>query len=85
MLYDIPGLRKQISKMEQQAEESEKKRLDSIKSENILKNEYTAACHQLGIKGKHLRAELADKLKELPELQEKVRFIVFNLRLKYQF
>lgn len=72
MQYDIPGLKKQISKMEQSAEEAEKKRLDSIKSENILKNEHTAACQQLGIKGQHLRAELADKLKELPELQNRV-------------
>lgn len=70
--YEIPNLRKQISQFERLSEESAKKVLDSVKSENILKNEYSTACQQLGIKGDNIKVELTEKLKDLPELQSQV-------------
>lgn len=70
--YEIPNVRKQISQFEKLSEESIRKSQDSVKSENILKSEYTTACHQLGIKGDKIKAELTDKLKDLPELQSQV-------------
>lgn len=70
--YEIPNVRKQITQFEKLSEEAAKKSQDSIKSENILKSEYSTACQQLGIKGDKIKLELTDKLKDLPELQSQV-------------
>lgn len=70
--YEIPNVRKQISQFEKLAEEALRKSQDSVKSENILRNEYSTACRQLGIKGERIKAELTEKLKDLPELQAQV-------------
>jgi CDK5 regulatory subunit-associated protein 3 len=66
--YEIPGLRKQISKFEQLSEESEKKTSDLVRSQHNLQTEFNAICSQLGIKGDNVRDELIEKLKELPAL-----------------
>lgn len=70
--YEIPNIRKQITQLERLGEESLKKSVDAVKSENILRNEYNTACQQLGIKGDKIKAELVEKLKDLPKLQEDV-------------
>lgn len=70
--YEITNVRKQITQFEKLSEEASKKSQDSSKSENILKNEYSTSCQQLGIKGDRIKAELTDKLKDLPELQSQV-------------
>lgn len=70
--YEIPNVRKQISQFEKLSEEAIKKSQDSVKSENILKAEYSTACQQLGIKGENIKIELTEKLKDLPELQSQV-------------
>lgn len=78
--YEIPGLKKSISKFEQMGDEAEKKIHDSIKSENILRNEFNASCQQFGIKGENIKEELIEKIKELPELQEKVTKMIPDLK-----
>lgn len=70
--YEIPNVRKQITQFEKLSEEALKKSQDSIKSENILKSEYNTGCQQLGIKGDNIKAELTERLKDLPELQLQV-------------
>lgn len=70
--YEIPSVRKQIAQFEKLSEEAAKKAQDSVKSENILKGEYSIACQQLGIKGDRIKAEVTEKLKDLPELQAEV-------------
>lgn len=70
--YEIPNVRKQISQFEKLSEEALKKSQDSIKSESILKSEYNTGCQQLGIKGDNIKAELTERLKDLPELQSQV-------------
>lgn len=70
--YEIPNVRKQISVFQKLSEEASKKSQDSLKSENILKAEYSMACQQLGIKGEKIKVELTEKLKDLPELQSQV-------------
>ena len=70
--YEIPNVRKQTSQFEKMSEEATKKSQDSVKSENILKNEYAQGCQQLGIKGENLKTELTEKLKDLPKLQSVV-------------
>lgn len=70
--YEIPNVRKQISQFEKLSEEALKKSQDSIKSESILKSEYNTGCQQLGIKGDNIKAELTERLKDLPGLQLQV-------------
>uniref|UniRef100_U5EMN2 Putative cdk5 activator-binding protein n=1 Tax=Corethrella appendiculata TaxID=1370023 RepID=U5EMN2_9DIPT len=78
--FEIPGLRKQISKFEQLSDEAEKKIKDLKKSAIILRNEHQALCQQLGIKGENVRAELLVKLNDLPQLLENVAKCVPILR-----
>lgn len=70
--YEIPGIKKQIQKFEQLHEDAEKKINDLRKSENIITNERLQLCQQLGIEGKSIKKELVQKLKELPEIHDKV-------------
>lgn len=70
--YEIPSVRKQSALFEKLSEEAAKKSQDSVKSENILRNEYSTMCQQLGIKGDNIKAELTEKLNDLPELQSQV-------------
>lgn len=70
--YEIPSVRKQITQFEKLSEEATKKSQDAVKSENILRSEYTTGCQQLGIKGEKIKLELTERLKDLPELQAEV-------------
>lgn len=78
--YEVPGLKKQITKLEQLSEETEKKIQDLIKSENILKTEHAQLCQQLGIQGDNVRKELLNKLDDLPEMYKKVASYVPALK-----
>lgn len=54
-------------------QELEKKETEYKKSENIAHTEYNTLCKQLGITGySAVRRELMDKVKELPEIYQKV-------------
>ncbi|GBP65621.1 CDK5 regulatory subunit-associated protein 3 [Eumeta japonica] len=70
--YEIPGLKKQIAKEEQLASECEKKIADCKKSEASIKAEFAATCKQLGIQGDKIKKELVERLKELPEIYDKI-------------
>lgn len=77
--YEIPSLKKQITKFEQLSAESEKKILDLAKSENILKAEHLLLCQQLGIKGDKIRRELVERLDELPKIYQRIAWEVSSL------
>lgn len=68
--YEIPSLKKQVQKLEQTQAESEKKIKDYSKTEVAALKEFNTACEQLGIKGKNIKAELLELLKELPKIYE---------------
>lgn len=70
--YEIPSARKQMTTLEKLSNEALTKSQDAVKSENILKNEFNAACQQLGIKGENIKQELVEKIKDLPEMQDKI-------------
>lgn len=70
--YEIPNIKKQITQLEKMSDDSLKKSVDAVKSEHILRNEYNSACQHLGIKGEKIKAELVEKLKDLPKLQDEV-------------
>lgn len=65
-------MKKQIQKFEQLNEETDKKILDMLKSESIIRNEHLVLCQQLGIPGKNIKVELLEKLQELPEINKKI-------------
>ncbi|XP_050304864.1 CDK5 regulatory subunit-associated protein 3 [Anthonomus grandis grandis] len=77
--YEIPGLKKQVQKLEQLQLESEKKIKDCSKSEAVSQKEFNTACEQLGIKGNNIKSELLELLKELPkiyeEMSEKIKIV----------
>ncbi|CAH2085801.1 unnamed protein product [Euphydryas editha] len=70
--YEIPGLKKQIAKEEQLQVECEKKHGDYLKNEASSKIEFLTLCKQLGIKGDKIKRELVERLKELPEIYDKI-------------
>ncbi|KYN40920.1 CDK5RAP3-like protein, partial [Trachymyrmex septentrionalis] len=71
--YEVPSIKKQIQKLEQLLAELEKKESEYKKSENIAHMEYNMLCKQLGVTSYNtVRRELIDKVKELPEIYQKV-------------
>ncbi|KYN03614.1 CDK5RAP3-like protein [Cyphomyrmex costatus] len=71
--YEISSIKKQIQKLEQLLTELEKKEAEYKKSENIAHMEYNVLCKQLGITDySTIRQELMDKVKELPEIYQKI-------------
>ncbi|XP_016979554.2 CDK5RAP3-like protein [Drosophila rhopaloa] len=69
--YEIPGVRKQMAKLEQQTDESQKRAHDMNKPESQLLAEHAALLEQLGVKGDNLHAEFVEVLAGLPELYTK--------------
>lgn len=50
----------------------EKKEAEFKKLENAVRSEFNLLCKQLGICGHQIKQELAEKVKELPEIYEKI-------------
>ncbi|XP_023305440.2 CDK5RAP3-like protein [Lucilia cuprina] len=69
--YEVPNVRKQMTKLEQQSEESLKRSQDLNKPETQLLAEHAALLQQLGVKGDNLREEFTQVLLSLPELYAK--------------
>uniref|UniRef100_A0A6B2E8D6 Putative cdk5 activator-binding protein n=1 Tax=Phlebotomus kandelakii TaxID=1109342 RepID=A0A6B2E8D6_9DIPT len=70
--FEIPSLKKQITKFEQLSEEASKKSKDMAKSQNAIRAEFNTLCQQLGIKGEKIREELKEKLEELPRMYDQI-------------
>lgn len=66
--FEVPSLRKQITRLEQAQVDCEKKIKEYTKSENLALNEFNASCKQLGIAGKDIKKELVDLLADLPRI-----------------
>uniref|UniRef100_A0A1B0GNA4 Uncharacterized protein n=1 Tax=Phlebotomus papatasi TaxID=29031 RepID=A0A1B0GNA4_PHLPP len=77
--FEIPSLKKQIAKFEQLSEESTKKAKDMSKSQNAIRSEFNTLCQQLGIKGEKIRAELKEKVEQLPKLYDEIASKVSSL------
>ncbi|SPP74842.1 CDK5RAP3-like protein [Drosophila guanche] len=69
--FEIPGVRKQMTKLEQLTDESLKRAQDLHKPEGQLLSEHAALLEQLGVKGENLHAEFLEVLAGLPELYTK--------------
>ncbi|XP_037948240.1 CDK5RAP3-like protein [Teleopsis dalmanni] len=69
--YEIPGLKKQMIKLEQQADECLKRIQDLAKPETQIQAEHTALLQQLGVKGLNLQEEFINVLNTLSEIYQK--------------
>ncbi|EDW01320.1 CDK5RAP3-like protein [Drosophila grimshawi] len=69
--YEIPGVRKQMIKLEQQTDECLKRANDMHKPEAQLLAEHAALLEQLGVKGENLHAEFVEVLGGLQNLYAK--------------
>nr|SVE85551.1 EOG090X07S9 [Daphnia pulicaria] len=70
--YEIPGIKKSITKCEQVQHESEKKENECVKNAQDFRDKYKSLSNQLGIEGKNIKNELADLLCSLPEMYKDV-------------
>nr|CAH0110589.1 unnamed protein product [Daphnia galeata] len=70
--YEIPGIKKSISKYEQVQHESEKKENECVKNAQDFRDKYKSLSNQLGIEGKNIKSELADLLHSLPDMYKEV-------------
>ena len=50
----------------------EKKEADYKKSENLANSEFNSICKKLGITGNQMKKELAERVKELPDIYQSV-------------
>ncbi|XP_036331698.1 CDK5RAP3-like protein [Rhagoletis pomonella] len=66
--YEVPGIRKQMTKLEQQSDECLKRVQDLGKPETQLLAEHAALLQQLGIKGENLREEFLQVMGNLPDM-----------------
>ncbi|KHJ86591.1 hypothetical protein OESDEN_13652 [Oesophagostomum dentatum] len=78
--YEIPGLKKQISKAEQTLADSVKKEKDYLKQAEDGKKLYEKELQRIGIQGHVLRAELLALAADLPSFFSKITDDVIHLK-----
>ncbi|XP_034234687.1 CDK5 regulatory subunit-associated protein 3 [Thrips palmi] len=77
--YEVPGIRKQISKCEQMQNECERRETELKKQENSALKEFNVSCQKLGIKGKSIKKELVERCQELPTVYKEMALALPSL------
>ncbi|XP_037073782.1 CDK5 regulatory subunit-associated protein 3-like [Pollicipes pollicipes] len=70
--YEIPGIKKQIAKLEQAQTDCDKREQDYIRNAKSMRDQYDASCRQLGLQGHKLKTEILHLLDELPQVYAQV-------------
>ncbi|XP_071507330.1 CDK5 regulatory subunit-associated protein 3-like [Diadema antillarum] len=70
--FEIPSLKKQVTKCQQSQAECVKKEKDYGESSSAAREDYKQACKQLGIKGEKIRSELLELVSELPKTYQSI-------------
>jgi len=65
--YEVPALRKQITKCQQTQKECTRKEAECLSSAAELRKQYATSCQQIGIEGLKIKTELAGLVKDLPQ------------------
>ncbi|XP_055320971.1 CDK5RAP3-like protein [Sitodiplosis mosellana] len=77
--FELPSVKKQITKFDQLIDEALKKIQDQTATETVLNAQRAALCQKLGIKGENLRDEFVEKLKDLPKFYEEIAVLAREL------
>ncbi|KAK7092956.1 CDK5 regulatory subunit-associated protein 3-like isoform X2 [Littorina saxatilis] len=64
--YEIPAVKKQITKCQQLQKECERKEAEYANNAADLRKKYAASCRQMGIEGQKIKTELAAMVRDLP-------------------
>ncbi|XP_076455666.1 CDK5 regulatory subunit-associated protein 3-like [Babylonia areolata] len=64
--YEIPAVKKQITKCQQMQKECERKEAEFANNAADLRKKYAASCKQMGIEGQKIKTELAALVRDLP-------------------
>ncbi|XP_076813551.1 CDK5 regulatory subunit-associated protein 3-like [Clavelina lepadiformis] len=65
--YEIPAIKKQITKCGQFQEECRKKIQDCVRNTNEAQRKYAEGCRKVGVSGTNIRRELLDLVQDLPK------------------
>jgi hypothetical protein len=71
VLYEVPGVRKQIAKLERSIADHDRKEKDTLRRESEVLAARTAECRQLGVAGENTKQEIIQLLVQLPNLYNK--------------
>lgn len=66
--YEIPNLRKNLTKLKKDQEETDREKAALLKQSQNFNNEFAKIAQSYGIKGVNISSELQDQLKVLPDL-----------------
>lgn len=83
--YEIPNLKKRITKCFQNQQELEKRELEYSKNENSARSELEALYKQLGITGNKVKRELMERVNQLPEIYDRIagHMMIVKPAIKY--
>ncbi|XP_070549609.1 CDK5 regulatory subunit-associated protein 3-like [Ptychodera flava] len=83
--YEIPALKKQISKCKQTQTECERKERDYVVNAAEMKEQFNTSCKQFGIKGQKVRSELLGLVKDLSTFYDDIVKKTQNLQNTFDF
>nr|CAG4646332.1 EOG090X07S9 [Macrothrix elegans] len=70
--YEVPGIKKSISRCDQIQHDCEKKEAECTKNAQAFRDKYKSLCHQLGIEGKNIKKEFIQLLGTLPQTYKEI-------------